>query len=265
MSRKFTRIENRRASKRYTPHPHPEVTQALEAAGLKPERVYAARRWERSTIDLDALACALHGLTCKGWRLSPVRVYAVRYPAERRASEAGFPALPLDDLDRARRLEIDRARGLAYVFDRTPDSIEWHLGRFRAIMANLNADPIRRLMADPEYNRFLTKAEFGALATFIAAFGKFHAAIGNGAFTVSAGEGVPMTEEAREAAQDNYKWLCADIIRNAGPRALSACQDLAANRSRPSKWLLRGAAHAIDPDSKAGDLPNSFEAARAGE
>lgn len=247
MSRKFQRLENRRKGKRYTPHPHPEVTEALQAAGLKPDRVYSAKRWERGSIDLDALACALHRLTCQGWRLSPVTTYAVRYPAERRADATGFPMLPLDALERRRRLEIDRAKGLAFVFDRSPDSIAWHLERYRALMASVNANPIRRLASDPQYSRFLTKGELGALATFVSAFGKFHAAIGNGAFTVSAGDGVPMCDDARKAAQDAYSSLCGEIIRRAGPRALSSCQDLAANRTLPDKWRLQEAAHAIDP------------------
>lgn len=248
MSRKFQRIENRRKGRRYTPRPHPEVTEALEAAGLKAERVYSARRWERGSIDLDRLASALHALTCKGWRLSPVAAYAVRYPAERRAASAGYAPLPVERLEREQRLRLDRARGLAFVFDRTPDSIAFHLERYRAIMASVNADPIRRLSNDPAYSQFLTKAELGALATFVSAFGKFHAAIGNGAFTVAAGDGVPMCDDARRAAQEAYKQLCGVIMRQAGARALSACQDLAANRALPSKWLLQAAAHAIAPD-----------------
>lgn len=251
MSRKFQRIENRRKGKRYTPHPHDEVSEHLQRAGLNPERVYSAKRWDKSTIDLDRLAAALHSLTLKGWRISPVAVYAVRYPAERRADAIGFPMLPVDTLERRRRLEIDRAKGLAFVFDRSPDSIAWHLERYRALIASVNADPMRRLAADPQFSRFLTPGEMGALATFCGAFGRFHAAVGNVKYVGASGEGVPMTDDARKAAQDAYSALCGLIIRRAGPRALSSCQDLAANRTLPDKWRLQEAAHAIDPSLPA--------------
>lgn len=264
MSRKFQRLENRRKCKRYTPHPHPEVTAALEAAGLKPDKVYEARRWERGSVDLDRLAGALHALTCKGWRLSPVTVYAVRYPAERRAASIGFPVLPTDALELLRRLEIDRARGLAFVFDRSPDAIAWHLERYRALMASVNADPMRRISADPQYARFLTKGEMGALSTFCGAYGRFHAAIGNVKHVGPSGEGVPMGEDARKAAQDAYAEICARILKRANALALSACQDLAANRGLPSKWRLQEAAHAIDPELPAIPGEEAMQTARAG-
>lgn len=262
MSRKFQRIENRRKGKRYTPHPHPEVTEALAAAGLNPDRIYSAKRWERGNVDLDRLAGALHRLTCIGWRLSPVTVYSVRYPAERRQAATGFTLLPTDEIERKRRLEIDRARGLAFVFDRSPEAISWHLERHRALMASVNADPIRRLASDPKYSKFLTGGELGALATFVSAFGKFHAAIGNGALTVSAGDGMPMCDDARKAAQDAYGEICERILRMATPGALSACQDLAANRGLPDKWRLQEAAHAIDPALPAIPGEEEFEGAQ---
>lgn len=56
-----------------------------------------------------------------------------------------------------------------------------------------------------------------------------------------------MTDEARQAAQAAYIDLSVTIARQAGPRALSACQDLAANRSLPCRQLLKAASRAIDP------------------
>lgn len=246
MSRKFARLERRAKPRRYTPRPHPEVDAALTAAGLKPDRVYASRRWERGQIDFVALGAAIHALTVKGWRISAVAGAAPRYPAESRL-EGVRGRIDASERAESLRLESERGRGLAYVFDRTPAAIEIHLERYRSFVAAISADPVARLAADADYSRFLTRAELGALGTFVSAFGKFHAAIGNSQFTVAAGEGVPMTEEAREAAQAAYVTLCASIMRLAGPRALSACQDLAANRGNPDKWLLQAAAHAIDP------------------
>lgn len=235
-------------AKRYTPRPHPEVDAALEAAGLSPAAVYRARRWDKAAIDLPRLGGALHALTCAGWRVSSVSGSALRYPAAFRPPRAGAdPVRDRDERGAELRLLSERGRGLAFVFDRSPESIEIHLGRYRAYVASLAADPIRRLAALPEYSSFLTRAELGALATFIAAFGKYYAAIGYGAHTVAAGDGVPMTDEARIAAQDAYKAITAAVLRCAGPRALSACQDLAANRGQPDRYLLQAAARAIEP------------------
>jgi len=84
-------------------------------------------------------------------------------------------------------------------------------------------------------------------------FGRFHAAIGNAAYTVAAGEGVPMSDDAREAAQEAYLAVCRLIVREAGPRALNACQDLAANRSAPDRAQLKAAARAMVPGFNAGE------------
>lgn len=247
MSRKFARIERRAKPRKYSPRPHPEVDAALIAAGLKPDRVYGARRWERGQFDFVALGAAFHALTVQGWRVSAITAApAPRYPAESRL-DGLRGRIRADARAEGLRLEHERGRGLAYVFDRSPEAITLHLERYRSFISALRADPVARLAADADYSRFLTRAELGALGTFVSAFGKFHAAIGNAQFTVAAGEGVPMTEEAREAAQAAYVTLCASIMRLAGPRALSACQDLAANRGNPDKWLLQAAAHAIDP------------------
>lgn len=262
MSRKFARIHARQAAKarpkKYAPRPHPEVTSALAAAGLNPDRVYGARRWERGSIDFIRLGGALHALTVAGWRVSAVAGPMVRYPAECRAVNLRGRVAP--DVRAAQlRLEHERARGLAFVFDRTPESIDLHIERYRAFMAALRADPIARLAADANYAVFLTRGELSALGTFVSAFGKFHAAIGNGALTVSAGDGIPMTDEARSAAEKAYRDICAAIMGNAGPRALSACQDLAANRGNPDKWLLQSAAHAIDPSLPVLTFEHEFE------
>lgn len=258
MARKSPNFERREGAraKRYTPRPHPEVSTALEAAGLKPDAVYRVRRWDKSAIDLDRLGAALHALTVRGWRVAGIAPAPLRYVGAYEPRKGRDPVRPADVRQAEQRLAMDRARGLAYVFDRSPDAIEYHLTRHRGVIAALNADPIRRLAAASPYSPalggplHLSKAELGALATFVAAFAKFHAAIGNGTFTVAEGVGVPMTDDARAAAQKAYCDMCASIIRQAGPRALSACQDLAANRALPDRLQLAMAAPAID-----GELP----------
>lgn len=257
MAKRSNSLERRTGerAKRYTPREHPEVTAALEAAGLKSETVYRLRRWDRGTIDLDRLGAALHGLTVDGWRVSSAAGSVLRYPAAFKPARPG--ADPIRDRDaRAAELRLahERAKGLAYVFDRSPEAIEIHLARHRGVIAALAADPIKRLQTAPGCIGFFTPGELGALSGFVSAFGRFHAAIGNAAYTVSAGEGVPMTDEARQAAQEAYLGACAVIIRHAGPRALSACQDLAANRSAPDRWRLKAAAQVLDTPAAGPEL-----------
>lgn len=262
MARKNAAFERRSAAraKRYTPRPHPDITQALEAAGLRASGVYGARRWDKAAIDLDRLGAALYALTVDGWHVAGVGVSPLRYVGAYEPRKGRDPVRAADVRQAEERLRVDKARGLAYVFDRSPDAIEHHLTRHRAVMAAIAADPIKRLSEGPTFSVALgddvrlTKAELGALATFVSCFAKFHAAIGNGAFTVADGLGVPMTDDARAAAQAAYCDMCARIIKQAGNRALSACQDLASNRALPDRLLLAMAAPAID-----GELP-AFEA-----
>lgn len=254
MGRKTDRIDktiDRRAkARRYTPRPHPEVTAALEAAGFRAESVYGAKRWERTTFDFVRLGAAFHALTIGGWRVTGAGAYGLRYPAETRLTDRrfGLPMVSLDERAARLRLELDRNRGLSYVFDRSPEAIQLHLDRYRAFMAALNDNPVKRLASDPHYAGFLTSAEREALADFVNCFARFHAAIGNTRIIGASGEGVPMTEAARRAAQDAYTGLCAAILAGAGPRALSACQDLAGNQYRPDRRLLQAAAQAMAPD-----------------
>ena len=264
MAKRSNNLERRTGAraKRYKPLPHPEVDAFLEAAGLKPDAVYKLRCWDRGTIDLDRLGAALHALTVAGWRVSAAGGLALRYPSTSRPPRAGAdPVRPLDERAAELKAAHDRARGLCYVFDRSPEAIELHLARHRAVIASLAADPIKRLQTAPGCVGFFTPGELGALSGFVSAFGRFHAAIGNAAYTVSAGEGVPMTDEARQAAQEAYFAECALIIRQAGPRALSACQDLAANRCQPDRWRLKAAARVLDRPAMS---PAEFSAHMAG-
>jgi hypothetical protein len=248
MPKRLQPHERRAKARKYNPRPSDEVTDALRAVGLNPDRVYALKRWDRGNVDLDRLGAAFHALTVIGWRVTSISAPSLRYPIAFQPPKPGaFPVISRDARAAQLRAEHERARGLAYVFDRSPEAIEIHLARHRANVAAVNADPIRRIASHPDYAGFLSRAELGALATFVSAFGKFHAAIGNASFTVAAGDGVPMTDEAREAAQAAYIDLSATIARQAGPRALSACQDLAANRSLPCRRRLKAASRAIDP------------------
>lgn len=250
MARRISKpLERREKARRYTPRPHPEVTAALEAAGLRAEPVYSAKRWERSTVDFVRLGAAFNALTVAGWRVSSASGFGVHYPAETREQDRrfGLPMVSIDDRAARLRAELERNRGLCYVFDRSPEAIQIHLERFRSFMAALRDDPMKRLAIDPEYSAFLTIGEREALSAFVNCFARFHAAIGNTRIIGPSGDGVPMTEEARRAAQDAYSTLCAAILTGAGPRALSACQDLAGNQYRPDKWLLQAAARAMDP------------------
>lgn len=257
------RVPDRRKRK-YSPRPHPEVTAALKAAGLKPEDVYNRRRWDDRGLERERLNAALAGLVIAGWDVGdmtgpndPPTVSGVRRRGE---SEEAFRERH-QAAKREAATQYARRRGLAYVFDRPCDPILRALDEYRAETARLSADPLYWLSKSPDLRRYLTQGELGALANFVGDHNRFYAAIGHSAYTLAAGTGVPMTEEAIAAIEQRYRTMCADILRMAGRQALSRCQDIAGgNHVAVKDWpILQSAAHAIDQDLPAIPEMSEFE------
>lgn len=257
------RVPDRRKRK-YSPRPHPEVTAALEAEGLIAEHVYRRRRWDDRSADREKINRALARLVCMGWDVgdmagledpSPVRLVRSRKESDQDFSDRKKAAFQAAALSHARR------RGLAFVFDRPADPILRALEEHRQETARLDADPIYWLSKEPALKQYLTKGELGALANFVGCHNRFYAAIGHSAYTLAAGTGVPMTEEAIAAIEKHYRAMCADILRMAGRQALSRCQDIAGgNHVALKDWqILQAAAHAIDQELPAIPDMSDFE------
>lgn len=185
-----------------------ELFTALKAHGLAPDEVFKRRRWDKSDLDVGAINAALYGLTLVGWS------------AER----------------------------LAEAMERSVEVIDRHILAHRHELNRRQTEPIynlRKLVTTGQST--LTLGEVGALDTFTIAHSKFHAAIGSSAYTTAAAGGAPMSEEAIEAVEAEYKRLCALVIRKAGDRCLSAVQGLAMGLHGSNEYMLRAAARAIDP------------------
>lgn len=255
------RVPERR-KKKFSPKPHPVVTQALKAEGLDPEKVYRRRRWDDRGASFEKINRALAKLVASGWKVSAegaAMTFARPTVIQRRGETANAFQARQSEKIRAASLEFGMARGLAYIFDRPAEAIIRHLDAHRAECARLAADPLHWLEKDPNLALYLTKGEVGALSTFVGCHNRYHAAIGNAAYTLAAGTGVPMTEEAIEAIEKEYKRICGRIIRQAGSKPLSYCQNLAAGIPCGDWYILQAAAHAIDEDLPALAKLEDFE------
>lgn len=203
------RGDEKRRPREQCPKPQPGVTVILKMNGLDPKRVYALRRWDKQSVDLERLSCALFELAGMGWKIDV----------------------------------------LAAVFDRHPTVIENHINNFAAHRRRRFTDPIYdlSLQTDDDGAPLMTTQEIAAIRMFSDCYRQYKAVIGAPTTDRPPGSGQPLSDARRAKIEERFRMMEAQIKIGAGDRALSAIKDIVNLQAWYKPQRLKLAARCIDP------------------